>query len=170
MAKIHYVIGDATKPIVRDGENSLIVHCCNTLGAWGAGFVVPLGKRYPLAKKSYLTYVRDNNVRLGDVDEVKVDDNLYVENLFGQNFLRKGPNGEIPCNYDAIQMGFLRIMINWHDKKEKYSIHMPRIGCGLAGGDWKVIEYIIKETFIRMAKVDVYVYDLKDDGKTKYTL
>ena len=45
---------------------------------------------------------------------------------------------------------------------------MPRIGCGLAGGDWKTIENIIQRTFIDIADVDVYVYDLKDDGVTNY--
>ena len=147
MAKIHYVIGDATKPIVRKNENSLIVHCCNTLGAWGAGFVVPLGKRYPKAKESYLDYIHNSHVKLGHVDEVKVADNIYVENLIGQSFLYKKKNGEIPCNYLAIQM--------------------PRIGCGLAGGDWRIIEKIINRQFCSNG-IDVFVYDLKDDGRTKY--
>lgn len=37
---------------------------------------------------------------------------------------------------------------------------MPRIGCGLADGDWSIIEKIIKRTFINKANVNVYVYDL----------
>ena len=169
MAKIHYVIGDATDPIVRDNENSLIVHCCNTLGFWGAGFVVPLGKRYPKAKESYKQYIEKNGKgHLADVDEVKVADNIYVENLIGQSFLYKQPNGQIPCNYLAIELGFRSIIEKWMAKTENYSIHMPRIGCGLAGGDWKTIENIIQRIFIDIADVDVFVYDLKDDGKTEY--
>ena len=57
MAKIHYIIGDATLPIETEAENRLIVHCCNTLGAWGAGFVVPLGERYPSAKEEYKKFI-----------------------------------------------------------------------------------------------------------------
>jgi hypothetical protein len=34
---------------------------------------------------------------------------------------------------------------------------MPKIGCGLAKGDWNVIENIIKDTFLK-EKIDVYVY------------
>ena len=45
---------------------------------------------------------------------------------------------------------------------------MPRIGCGLAGGDWKTIEEIIYRTFIDIADVDVYVYDLKKQENTEY--
>lgn len=58
--KIHYIIGDATLPIETEAENRLIVHCCNTLGAWGAGFVVPLGRRYPLAKEGYKKFIEGN--------------------------------------------------------------------------------------------------------------
>ena len=169
MGKIHYIIGDATLPIETEAENRLIVHCCNTLGAWGAGFVVPLGRRYPKAKEKYKKFIEENKgtISLGEVNEVKVADNIYVENLIGQSFLYKKANGEIPCNYIAIEHGFLKIMENWSNKG-KYSIHMPRIGCGLAGGDWKTIENIIQRTFVGIANVDVYVYDLKDDGVTNY--
>lgn len=168
MAKLTYLIGDATQPIIRENEYSVIVHCCNMLGAWGAGFVIPLAKRYPNARSSYFNYIHKGNVKLGDVDEVKVTDNIYVANLMGQKFLGKGPNGEIPCDYNAIEKGFLNIIGSWFNRNEYYSIHMPRIGCGLAGGDWKVIEDIIKRTFIDMANVDVFVYDLKKQENTFY--
>ena len=93
MAKIHYIIGDATLPIETEAENRLIVHCCNSLGAWGAGFVVPLGRRYPKAKEEYKKFIDENRDKfiLGQVNEVKVADNIYVENLIGQSFLYKKP-------------------------------------------------------------------------------
>lgn len=160
MAEIKYIVGDATLPIMRENEKSVIVHCCNTLGAWGAGFVIPLAKRYPLTKDSYKKYIHSGNVHLGDVDEVKVTDNIYVENLMGQSFLYPKPNGEIPCNYQAIEKGFEKIITFFKDRNEAYSIHMPRIGCGLAGGEWSIIEKIIKQTFIDKANANVYVYDL----------
>lgn len=36
-------------------------------------------------------------------------------------------------------------------------VHMPRIGAGLAGGDWNVIEELISK---KLAGVSVVVYDL----------
>jgi len=177
MGKIHYIIGDATLPIETEAENRLIVHCCNSLGAWGAGFVVPLGKRYPSAKEEYKKFIEENKDKsiLGEVNEVPVGEHLYVENLIGQSFLYKKPNGEIPCNYIAIETGFLNIITKWfsynstiHKDNQNFSIHMPRIGCGLAGGDWQTIEEIIYRTFIDIADVDVYVYDLKEQKDTIY--
>jgi hypothetical protein len=38
-------------------------------------------------------------------------------------------------------------------------VHMPRIGCGLAGGQWEEIEPII-ETTLGAKGVAVTVYDL----------
>jgi hypothetical protein len=36
---------------------------------------------------------------------------------------------------------------------------MPRIGCGLAGGKWDLIEPLLDE-YLAMAGLDVCVYDL----------
>jgi len=40
----------------------------------------------------------------------------------------------------------------------KATVHMPRIGCGLAGGEWSKVEEIINEV---MADVQVFVYDFE---------
>lgn len=39
------------------------------------------------------------------------------------------------------------------------TVHIPRIGCGLAGGSWDKVENIIKETLCKN-NIQVYVYDL----------
>ncbi|MDR6488204.1 O-acetyl-ADP-ribose deacetylase (regulator of RNase III) [Chryseobacterium vietnamense] len=40
------------------------------------------------------------------------------------------------------------------------NIHMPRIGCGLAGGKWEEIEPIIERALLKK-DVEVYVYDFE---------
>ena len=40
----------------------------------------------------------------------------------------------------------------------KATVHMPRIGCGLAGGTWDNIEPIIERTLCE-ADIEVSVYD-----------
>jgi hypothetical protein len=37
------------------------------------------------------------------------------------------------------------------------TVHMPRIGSGLAGGDWNRIESIVNET---LGFIEITVYDL----------
>ena len=57
MSGIKYVIGDATQPELIQNKINMICHCCNTIGAWGAGFVVSLGNKYPIAKLKYQTTI-----------------------------------------------------------------------------------------------------------------
>jgi hypothetical protein len=39
------------------------------------------------------------------------------------------------------------------------SVHMPRIGCGLAGGEWPKVEMLVKY-FLTDRGISVTVYDL----------
>ena len=52
--KIKYQVGDLFEAIDSYKEKIIIAHVCNNKGAWGSGFVIPLGKKYPLAKSEYL--------------------------------------------------------------------------------------------------------------------
>jgi len=100
---------------------------------------------------------------LGSVAIVPVAPELCVANLIGQSGI--GNHGHIPpIRYEAIRKGFQRI-IKYETERgrdgegpENTSIHMPRLGCGLAGGDWALIEPLIEATFIE-AGMDVTVYD-----------
>ncbi len=42
----------------------------------------------------------------------------------------------------------------------KASVHMPRIGAGLAGGDWREIEQIILDE-LAAHDLDITIYDLR---------
>jgi O-acetyl-ADP-ribose deacetylase (regulator of RNase III) len=41
-------------------------------------------------------------------------------------------------------------------RKLSATVHMPRIGCGLAGGEWSKVEAIVNKTLV---DIDVCVYD-----------
>lgn len=49
------------------------------------------------------------------------------------------------------------------------SVHMPRIGCGLAGGKWEAVEPIIREELVSKG-VSVIVYDLPRSGEKTETV
>ena len=44
------------------------------------------------------------------------------------------------------------------------TVHMPRIGCGEAGGDWNIVSEMIDEALCRES-IPVTVYDLPGDLK-----
>lgn len=161
MKEINYIIGDATKPSIKENEYSVICHCCNTLGAWGAGFVIPLGRQYPQAKEKYQIFIETTkpDERLGKVNCVKVNSNIIVANIMGQDKIGKQKDGSIPLSYHALEEGFNYIYDSFTNYNIPFSIHMPRIGCGLAGGDWNTVEKIIKKCFSEK-NISVTVYDL----------
>ncbi len=158
--EIKYIKGDATEPIISEGKYSVICHCCNAIGAWGKGFVVPLGKKYPKAKEKYFEFIKASNKdnRLGSVSFAKVTDNIIVANIIGQYDIYP-KNGKIPLDYEALEKGFNLVieMFNMHNMP--LTIHMPKIGCGLAGGDWNKVKDIINNTFIKN-NIETYVYIL----------
>lgn len=154
---IQYIKGDATYPI-SDG-NKIIVHICNDIGKWGSGFVLAISKRWMKPKDEYMKwYSSQQDFKLGNCQIVKVSDEIYVANLIGQHkIVTKYDVNYIPIRYDAIEIGLKLVKIKAEELNA--SLHMPRIGCGLAKGNWNTISDIIERTFDDN-NTQVYVYDL----------
>jgi O-acetyl-ADP-ribose deacetylase (regulator of RNase III) len=154
---INYIIGDATQPI---GEGpKIIVHICNDIGGWGRGFVVALSKRWPQPEQRYRAWHRREEAApfsLGEVQLVQVGEATWVANLIGQRDV-KTVDGVPPVRYDAIRKGLQRVAVEAH--RMGSSIHMPRIGCGLAGGKWEEVGKIVEQELVGKG-LSVTVYDL----------
>ena len=154
---INYVIGDATQPI---GEGpKIIVHVCNDIGGWGRGFVVALSKRWPEPEQNYRAWHRGDEkmpFALGEVQFVQVGEAIWVANMIGQRDVRT-VGGVPPVRYEAIQKGLRRVAEA--ARRLGASVHMPRIGCGLAGGKWAEVGKIVEDELAKIG-VSVTVYDL----------
>lgn len=152
-----YAVGDATAP--RGTGIRIIAHVCNDLGAWGRGFVFAVSKLSPLPRRAYLEW-KDGRLtlpfELGRTQFVPVTDTLIVANMVAQRGLR-GPGNPIPLSYAALATCLAEVAAR--AKSVGASVHMPRIGAGLAGGNWQVIEPMINAQFSSLA-VPVTVYDL----------
>lgn len=158
--RIHYVVGDATAP--DRSRPAVIAHVCNDLGRWGKGFVMAISKRWPEPRKRFVAWHdaggggEEGPFELGRVQCVEVEPELWVANLIGQQGMT-AKQGVPPVRYDAIHRGL--------DDVARFAagrgaaVHMPRIGCGLAGGTWGRIEPLIEETLVA-AGVATFVYDL----------
>ena len=154
---INYIVGDATQPV---GEGpKVIVHVCNDIGGWGRGFVVAISKRWPEPEERYRAWHRgegDTPFALGEVQLVKVDETIWVANLIGQRDVRV-IGGVPPVRYEAIRKGLRRVAEE--ALRLEASVHMPRIGCGLAGGKWEEVGKIVEDELGKNS-VSVTVYDL----------
>jgi O-acetyl-ADP-ribose deacetylase (regulator of RNase III) len=100
---------------------------------------------------------------LGEVQYVPVKGKIIVANIIGQHgYGYVKDQGNPPIRYDAIQRGLESIRDACIHTGDIVSVHMPRMGAGLAGGEWSKIEKIINETLVR-AGISVYVYDLPNE-------
>ena len=158
---ITYLIGDATAPKERP---AVITHVCNDMGLWGAGFVLTVSRRWERPEEVYRREHLSGGLTLGALQLVAVGENLWVANLIGQHGIRQA-GAKAPIRYRAIRTALTTL--GAEARQLRASVHMPRIGCGLAGGRWELIEPIIEET---LAGLSVTVYDLPrllpDPGRT----
>jgi O-acetyl-ADP-ribose deacetylase (regulator of RNase III) len=156
MTGITFRKGDATAPV---GMGTKIVcHICNDAGGWGKGFVLALSKRWPAPEAQYRAWHKvgeSAGFRLGAIQLVEVEPHLLVTNMIAQHGVR--PSGDVaPIRYDALRECLTALADQATSRKA--SVHMPRIGCGLAGGSWPEVEAIIQTTLVASA-VPVHVYD-----------
>ena len=153
--EVKYVKGDATTPI--GTGNRIIVHVCNDVGGWGRGFVMAISQRWKGPETKYREWAKSReNFRLGEVQFVQVDPTIWIANLIGQRDTKRGQDGTPPVRYDAIRAGLMKVSV--YAREIQASVHMPRIGCGLAGGTWDQIEPLLINELLN-AGVQTVVYD-----------
>jgi O-acetyl-ADP-ribose deacetylase (regulator of RNase III) len=149
---IDYLVGDATEPKTVHGTR-VICHVCNNRGAWGAGFVLALSRKWFAPGETYKQAFRDAiPPRLGQVQLVTVGDGLFVANLIAQNGFPTAQRSTA-LDYNALEV-CLRFLAA--SAGRDWSFHMPRIGCGIAGGDWSRVCKLIEATIGRDWPVTVY--------------
>ena len=164
MSQITYVTGDATVP--QGDGHKVIVHCCNNVGVWGAGFVMALSRKggpWLRPEVEYKNWAAKNGSEkfrsmLGALQLVPVENDIVVGNILGQESVGHDNDGKPPIRYEAIRTGLRLVAQYQKNKEEDLSVHMPRMGCSLAGGSWAKIEEIINETLIAKG-IPVTVYD-----------
>lgn len=152
VAMITYLKGDATVPQAKGPK--VIAHVCNDRGGWGKGFVLAISARWSEPEADYRAWAnRGPDFRLGETRLVQVKPDTWVANMIAQWGYKTGSKGP-PIRYEALLRCFQQLAPQAVARKA--SIHMPRIGIGLAGGTWSRIEPLIVGA---LANLSVYVYD-----------
>jgi O-acetyl-ADP-ribose deacetylase (regulator of RNase III) len=141
----------------RIGFNYLL-QVVNDSGKYGAGISGAISRKWPVVEQEYrkLSKLNNNQLLLGEVQFVKVADDLVVCNMVAQHNI-VSYNNPIPIKYDALQRCFVKVRSG--AIKDKALINMPKIGCGLAQGKWEMIEPIIKNELVAFG-IGVTVYEL----------
>ena len=146
-----YHKGDLFEYIKTHEGPFIIPHIVNNIGAWGSGFVVPLGKNFPEAKEYYLQWANLHGTignMLGNSQLVKVG-NVYVWNMCAQDGIMSHSTGDRskvndkPIRYAAL----VKCMQDLNTAKVDIGAEIvcPKFGSDRAGGNWDFIEELIEE-------------------------
>lgn len=138
---MNYINGDLLK-LFKDKHFDVLIHGCNCFCTMGKGLAEKIKNEYPEAYKIDCLTKKGDKYKLGTYSIYNIKEtnqiivNAYTQfhwlyNVYGKN--------EILVDYEALDKIFSKIKIEFTDKK----ICIPKIGAGLAKGDWLVIESII---------------------------
>jgi hypothetical protein len=166
MSRIRYRVGNMFPQLPTESTIVAIPHIVNDLGAWGAGFVVPLAKNYPKSREAYVDWHKGEQVypkfELGSMQPVKVAENVFVCNMIAQSGLKSLDNPK-PIKYLALAKCLERV--NNLCGPLGVEVHAPAFGSDLAGGDWRVISALIDE--ILTFPANIYIYTLTQEQQDR---
>lgn len=133
---------------VLDVAEGIIVHGCNCQGVMGAGIALRVKELFPTAYKAYVNAYNSGEMKPGDITLAEVAPNKIIVNAVTQNYYGRIA-GVRYVSYDAIALCFEKVYAlarSYEDSRnKKLPILFPKIGAGLGGGDWRVIEAIIDQ-------------------------
>tara|TARA_R110000868_G_scaffold176916_5_gene414998 strand:+ start:9910 stop:10410 length:501 start_codon:yes stop_codon:yes gene_type:complete len=166
MGNYREVSGDLIR-LAKNGEFDVIAHGCNSFCNMGAGIAPQMAKAFGADKfKMEGEEYKGQFNKLGNIDFEHtwlslgggIDKRLSVVNAYTQYGYGRNHQGgtKQPLDYIALTM-CLRKM-NYEFKGSH--VGLPTIGCGLGGGDEKLVIEIIKGEF-RDCNVTVVIYDGK---------
>jgi O-acetyl-ADP-ribose deacetylase (regulator of RNase III) len=140
--------------LAENGHFDVIAHGCNCFCTMGAGIAKAVKEIFPAAFEADKATQRGDRAKLGTcsfAESALGSSSLVVVNAYTQfDWRGRGPK----VDYAAV-----RSCMGWI--KQHYSgrrIGLPRIGAGLAGGDWPTIAAILEE---ELSGEDVILVEFK---------
>ena len=134
--------------LAENGEFDLIVHGANCFHTMGSGIAKEIRARYPQVYKVDCEHSdKGDKEKLGTYTGISIDSNSHrFIVLNGYTQFEYGYEGKDRCDYDAIKLLFKTIKEDFSNILDvDVRIGYPKIGCGLAGGDWDLVSKIIDE-------------------------
>lgn len=125
-----------------DVTEGIIVHGCNAVGVMGSGVAKAIKDKYPGAYNTYKDDIDNGNYGVGDVSwwNKDYDFGLIIASAITQEYYGRDPLVRY-VNYVALSKCFDEIMGN--AEYQNSVVYFPKIGAGLGGGDWNIIEQLI---------------------------
>lgn len=136
---IKYVDGDLLK-LADEGNFDVIAHGCNCFCAMESGIAPQIKAKYPDAYTVDCATTKGDINKLGTISYTETTTPNIV-NIYSQYDTKGRRQGKMDLDYDALRSGIRAMKTKFSGKR----FGMNKIGSGLAGGDWTIIEKIIEE-------------------------
>ncbi len=123
------------------GRFDVIVHGCNCFCSMGAGIAKTIQEKFPEAYAADLVTVKGDRNKLGSYSSATVNRNgrmITIVNGYSQYYFH---GADVLVDYHAVRRLFAKLKAEFSGKRIGY----PKIGAGLAGGDWQILAAIIDE-------------------------
>ena len=150
------VDGDLVKMALA-GDFDLLVHGCNVFCTQGKGIALQVKDTWPEAYAADCATIKGDMSKLGHFTFAKVGQVTVINAYTQGNYWSHGQDKSCLADYRAIKSAFHRIVLQFGGQGLRFGI--PRIGAGLAGGDWDIISKIIDEV---MANEDLTLVNYKE--------
>lgn len=166
-ATIYKVVdGDVLDMFFKSTENAALLHGANCQKVMGAGIANQI--RNKVAPMFYLDQydTRAASQRLGSYsavvvghveEKIKIGVNLYTQFLPGQNFDKNALVNALRSFRFSIPP----------EQRPELTLYLPKIGCGIGGGDWKEVEPIIKRELAEFNVIAVNYVPAKPKAEKK---
>jgi O-acetyl-ADP-ribose deacetylase (regulator of RNase III) len=121
---------------------------------WGGGFALVVRKKWPKVQESFRSWAENGNLDLGKTHVTFAEGSTAVFNMICQHGY--GPSPKPRIRYAHLK-NCLDQLANFA-LQQQASVHLPRIGCGQAGGSWEIVSELIDYALCRQG-IRVTVYD-----------
>lgn len=129
------------------GELYTLMHGCNAQGVMGSGIAKVIKETWPYAFEAYNKEHQLTGLDLGRVIPAIPEESgkPIILNAITQQFY--GKDGKRYASYEAIRSCFMQADYYMGLYNSAYLV-MPKIGCGLGGCNWDIVETIANETLV----------------------
>lgn len=124
-----------------DRSFDVIVHGCNCFCTMGAGVARAIQEEFPEAYAADLVTIKGDRNKLGDYSFATVMRNNHEITIINGYTQFNFQGDSVLVDYQALEKLFKKIKQDYSGKRIGY----PKIGAGLAGGDWRRIAKIIDQ-------------------------
>lgn len=124
-----------------DNHFDVIVHGCNCFCTMGAGIAASIRSEFPEALRADADTIKGDRSKLGSYSCATVRRNDHTITIIN-GYTQYSHSGKgILVDYEAVRNLFAKLKKDYSGKRFGY----PKIGAGLAGGDWNIISAIIDQ-------------------------